>query len=189
MRTALAVCAALLLSACAFASERPLFDENEAVSPFADGARFIWLEDGEGDGQTVVYHRIGRAYDVAPKRGGETPLRVIFIDVPDTPEEDYVAQVRLRADEPMRAYAFLWRTEQGWRIVAAPGAFAEDSPAQALMRTLCAARPNNECHFARREDVLTFYHDAVHPIFVAGDARPEDFMDQIPADGAAPRTK
>lgn len=187
MRAVLALCAALFLSACVFSSETPLFDESEAATPFADGERFLWSENGRNP-ELVVYRRIGRAYSLAPEID-KSPMRILFIAVTDTPEEDYIAQVQLVSDEAVRAYAFMWRTETGWRIVAAPQAFAEDSPAQALMQTLCAARANSECEFARREDVLTFYREAAHPIFVSGGARPESYMDQTPTEGASPRTK
>lgn len=167
------------LVACAFSSEQPLFDDREAAAPFADGERFSWLENGDRNQRRVEYRRVGRGYEIASTDAGATPMGVTFFDVPDTQEDDYIAQVTLQPGEPGRVYAFMWRIEGGWRVVAAPGAFAAGASGKRLMASLCAARPNNECQFTRREHLLTFYREAVHAAFVAASGTPEAYIDQL----------
>ena len=60
------------------------------------------------------------SYGGYPTYGGGGPsmgARMKKLLVRETPEEDYVAQVRLRPDEEGRVYAFMWRTERGYRVV------------------------------------------------------------------------
>lgn len=180
MRAALAVAALLALSGCAFYANQALFPVNEASAPFADGAHFSWLENGRAR-ETVAYRRVGDGYEVRQISGEDAPMRVEFIPVRQTPDEDYVVQVAMDRTGDGRLYAFMWRTNEGFRIVAAP-AVAEES---ALAR-YCATRPNGECGFARREDLLAFYRAAIYPAFVAGGTTPADYVDQVPVAAETP---
>lgn len=174
MRAALAVVVSLALTGCAFYADQALFARNETTAPFADGARFSWFENGRAR-ETVTYRRAGEGYEVRQANGEDAPMRVEFIPVRQTPDEDYVVQVAMDRTGDGRIYAFMWRTDEGFRIVAAP-AVAEES---ALAR-YCATRPNGECGFARREDLLAFYRAAIYPEFVAGGVTPADYLDQVP---------
>ena len=186
MRAWAGLAAGLLLAACAFWSERPLFGEEDGALPFDDGARFIWRENGNDEAaQEVVYHRAGRRYDVTPSAGGERPMRVMFVDVPETAEEDYIAQVALPSEESVRLYAFMWRAEGGYRIIAAPRAFAGGSPGRRMMDRVCVTQRNGECQLGSRQKLMELYLNAVYPAFVVGDETPEDFMDQLPIDAGA----
>ncbi|MEZ6022004.1 MAG: hypothetical protein R3C16_00965 [Hyphomonadaceae bacterium] len=180
---------ALLLGACVFSSEAPLFSEDEAVTPFAEGVQFTWVENGGEGREVVTYHRAGAAYQIGPD-GREEAIHALFIDLPETPEDDYIVQVRLRPEEPVRAYAYMWRIAGGYRTVASPGAFPKGSIGETAMQTKCMRMSMRECRFATAADVRAFYLEAVYPAFVVGDAIPGDYMDQLtspPAPQSPPR--
>jgi hypothetical protein len=180
MRAAAAIALAAFLGACAFWSDGALFDESDAVAPIADGARFLWVEDDAGETQTIVYRRVGAGYEFVAVNSDETPMGVIFVEVRETPEEDYIAQVTLRPEDKSRAYAFMWRTDRGYRIVSAPRVLEDDERGAAALAQRCSARPNGECRFSGASDVVALYREAVYPAFVLTGDDPNDYIDQTP---------
>jgi hypothetical protein len=186
-RAAAALAAALVVAACAFSSERALFRVRDAATPIADGARFYWRENGRiEEARQVVYRRTGRNYEVLPVEEEDRPIGVLFIAVPDTPEEDYVVQAALFEDEEVRAYAFMWRMGESYRVVAAPRVVEGDGQGEAALARYCAARINSECRFDRAADVVAFYREAIYPAFVTSGRTPPDYVDQTPAGPEAP---
>jgi hypothetical protein len=180
MRAAAAFALATLLGACAFWSDAALFDERDAVAPIQDGARFLWIEDNGDETQTIVYRRVGAGYEFVAVNSDEAPMGVIFVEVSETPEEDYIAQVTLRPEDKSRAYAFMWRTERGYRIVSAPRIFDDDERGGAALAQRCAERPSGECRFSSASDVVALYREAIYPAFVLTGAEPNDYIDQTP---------
>jgi hypothetical protein len=160
---------ALMLSACAFASERPFFTERDAATPFADMARFVWRDDAAE--QVATYRRKGRVYEITLDHD-EEPLRALFIEIDDTPEQDYIAQIEEPGGGQARLYAFFLPTDFGYHIVVAPQALSDDATAQGVLQSHCAARPYNECHFASAADLMALYREAIYPLFVTGGATP-----------------
>ncbi|HRP12687.1 MAG TPA: hypothetical protein PLK37_16800, partial [Terricaulis sp.] len=154
LRAISAFAAALLLAACAFWSERAYFADSEGAHPFADGARFIWRESGSQQQQTIVFTRTGAGYTLqdigAPD---ERPIEMLLVPVPETPEADFIAQVKLPNAEGARAYAFLWPISGGYRLLAAPGSLDELSAAEPVMVRQCTARPQGECRIGGRDAV------------------------------------
>lgn len=182
MRAVVGLCAALLVAACAFWSERPLFADAEAAHPFADGARFVWRESGSQQQQSIVFTRAGAGYVLQDENApDEQPIQMMFIPVPATPEDDFIAQVKLPNAEGARAYAFVWPHGQGYRLFAAPSALDALSAAEPVLVRHCAARPQGECQVASREGVLAIYAEAVYPAFVTGAAAPRAYIELIPA--------
>lgn len=178
MKRLAALLFAAALGACAFWADRALFDENDAAQPIADGARFAWIENGAMQDR-VSYRRVGAGYEVAPVgENDDPPMRVWFFTVNETPEEDYIAQVAMRQGESERFYAFMWRTAEGYRLIAGPRAL-EDAGGQEALSRRCSARPSGECRFDRADDVVALYREAVYPAFVLGDATPSDYVDQV----------
>jgi hypothetical protein len=176
------LCAALLLAACAFWSERPFFADTEAAHPIADGARFVWREAGSQQRQTVVFTRAGAGYVLQDEsEPDERPIEMMLIAVPDTPEGDFIAQVKLPNAEGARAYAFLWPSGDGYRLFAAPSALDAMSAAEPVLVRHCAARPQGECKIAAREDLIAIYREAVYPAFVSGAAAPRAYIELTPA--------
>lgn len=178
MRAALALAAALLLAACAFWSERPLFEPHEAAAPFADGARFTWIPEREQGREEVVYRRVGAEYEIAQiDHADDPPIRALFIAVPSTPEDDYIVQAKLGYSEDTRAIAFMWPIEGGHRFIVAPRALGSIS--RERLDALCRPQPSGECRFESREQVLAVYEEIIYPLFVASEATPADYIDQI----------
>lgn len=182
MRALLGLCAALLLAACAFWSERPLFADADAAHPFADGMRFVWRESGSQQQQTIIFTRSGAGYVLQDiDEPDERPIQMMLIAVPETPENDFIAQVQLPNAEGARAYAFLWPHGEGYRLFAAPGALDALSAAEPVLVRHCAARPQGECQIASREGVEAIYAEAVYPAFVTGAATPRAYIELLPA--------
>src|SRR5690606_14328922 len=122
-RALLGLGAALLSAACAFWSDRAFFAESEAVQPFESGARFVWREGGGGESQTIVFTRAGAGYVLQDvNEPDDKPIEMMLVALPETPEEDFIAQVTLPNAEGVRAYAFLWSAGDGYRMLAAPRA-------------------------------------------------------------------
>lgn len=187
VRAALASLALIAAAACTFSSERPLFTERSGAHPFSHDARFTWREDGGGDLFTVIYRRVGARYEVAAEEDeGERPISVLFIAVPQTPEDDYIAQVAIEPGAQERAYAFLYPIAGGHRIVSAPSIVDDHAAGQAALQRRCRTRPNGECQFASGRDVIAFYREAIYPIFVRGVATPHDYIDQTPIGASSP---
>lgn len=177
MRALAALCFAALTSACVFWSEKPLFDTEDAVALFADGGRFVWTEGGATQSVTYRLTAGARRYSVLPD-DGERPIDVAFFPIAETPEDDYVAELYLPADEHVPVYAFMWAIDGGYRVVAAPRALNEQG--QALRERLCSAGPYGECQLESQDALLSFYREGVYPSFVIGGQTPNDFIDQAP---------
>jgi hypothetical protein len=186
-----AVVSALALASCAFSSEQALFADNEGAAPIADGAMYDWKPSNEADEDFVVrFTRVGSGYELRPVgQNGERPMQVLFVDVPETPENDYIAQVIIDADRPEAfAYAYLWPTgADGYRVFAQPSAFGEDG---ALYRVegYCTPASYSACTFTRADDVRRYYRDVLYPAFRSGHI-PASYLTLTPAAGAAPARK
>jgi hypothetical protein len=178
--------AALLLSACAFSSPEPFFHARDGALPIADGARFAWVEEGS-EARSITFRRRGRTYDVIGF-GDERPMEgALFVAIPETREEDYVVQVRLMPDETAAVYAFVWRTDDGFRLMTNVRAFSDPPPQQAFDE-LCQMKQYYECEFRSRGDLLRFYRAHVHPAFVrAGTQTPVRYAELRPENAAAKR--
>lgn len=172
----------VLVAACAFWSERPLFAGSEAVHPFADGARFIWREHGSEERIPLTFTRNGDGYTLQDERApDERPIEMMLVAVPETPEQDFIAQVTLPNGDTSRAYAYLWPVGGGYRVFAAPNALDQLAAAEATLAAHCIQRPQGECKIETREGVLAIYRGVIYPRFVAGGAAPSDYMDMVPA--------
>jgi hypothetical protein len=134
----------------------------------------------------VIYRRAGQGYQVFPVDDDDRPIDVLFVAVSETPEEDYIAQAALFEDEQVRTYAFMWRVDDGYRVVAAPRVVEGEARGDAALARYCSARINGECRFDRAADVVAFYREAIYPALVAGGRTPVDYIDQVPAGSEAP---
>lgn len=186
-----ALVTALALASCAFSSERALFADSEGVTPFAGGAVYDWKPSDEPDEDMVVrFTRAGAGYEVRPvDRNDERPMQVLFIEIPETPESDYIAQVVLNPEDRQGfAYAYLWPVgEDRYRAFVQPNAF--DAGA-ALYRTdgYCTPAQYGGCTFMSADDVRRYYRDVLYPAFRSGHI-PESYLNLTPAAGAAPARK
>lgn len=183
----LLVVAALALSACAFGSEEPLFADRDGVRLFGENETLMWNERPEGEAFRVSFTRDGAGYLMRKvDESSDPPIRVLFVPIRETPEDDYVAQVQLGRDGADGvAYAFVWRNGHGYRVFADPRAFDGGAPAEASR--YCQAVGQGECHFASRADLIGYYRTIVHPRFVRGGGAPQSYLDlthDFPNDGA-----
>lgn len=182
------LCALALLGACAFGSDQELFSVSDAAQPFADGARFTWVESG-GERLDVVFRRDadGR-YTIAPTSGEDPLPGVLFVPIASTPEEDYVAQLRFNTDNDGVVYAFLWRTAEGYRVVVDPGQLTPDDELSAA-DPYCTWQTYQGCGLSSREDAFGVYGALIYPRFVVGAQTPEGYIDLLRpgADAAPPR--
>jgi hypothetical protein len=148
-----------------------------------------WTENSDPDRDfEVVFERQGDgAYVITRTADAEEPISgVLFVPVPDTPEEDYVAQLRLNKSEPAVVFAFLWRTEDGFRVVSAPGGLLPGDDLSAA-DPYCSWQSYQGCTIARREDVFSVYRVLIYPNFVTGGLTPESYLDLAPLDGQPSR--
>jgi hypothetical protein len=184
MRGAGILLAAFALASCAFGSEEPLFGAEDAVAPFADGAAFHWLPHPDDERLIVRFSRVGNGYEVIPvNRPDERPMRILFVSIVETHEDDYIGQIELEADGRGRAYAFLWPMgDDRYRIVYEPRAFAENGENAAPQ--LCAPASYGGCTFHSAEDVRAYYRNVLYPAFRSGQT-PERYLDMISADAEA----
>lgn len=168
--------AAILLGACTFSSEAPFFDVGAAAFPIADGARFDWVEPfPAGERFDVTFHRTDAGYAMTDKSHPDEPMELLFVAIPETPEEDYIAQVRLENGDGERAYAFVWRTGDVFRIVSSPGSV---EPGRKPLRggdAYCHWRSYQECRLAGGNDLRALYRTAIYPRFVAGGDLPGSY--------------
>ncbi len=179
---ALILIALLALSACAFSSDRPFFVKADAAFPLAIGARLEWHDRPDGESFVMQVARDEGGYVFRDEAKPDEPLRnVLFIPITDTPEEDYIVQVRLRADDEATAYGFLWRTAEGYRAITSPSAFESDDAHTAMLTRLCAARGYGACHVRSARDLRAIYRRIVRPLFVTGAAVPDSYVDLVPA--------
>jgi hypothetical protein len=175
-----------LLGACAFGSERELFTTSDGVQPFEHGARWVWSEsEDSGNRFDLVFERDANGrYTIAPTSGQDPIPGVLFVPITGTPEEDYVVQVRLNAENDGAVYAFLWRTDAGYRLVVDPGRLTEDDDLSAA-DPYCAWQTYQSCGISRREDVFAVYQALIHARFVVGGEAPESYVDLLPPGAAA----
>jgi len=177
-----------LLGACAFSSEREFFTTRDGVQPFADGAHWIWAESGDSGERFELTFDLdddGR-YTVAPRSGQEPIPGVLFVPLSETPEEDYVVQVRLNQDNDAVLYAFLWRTGSGYRLVVDPGRLTADDDLSAA-DPYCEWQSYQSCSISRREDVFAIYRVLIHSRFVVGGEMPESYVDLLTPGAAVGR--
>ncbi len=180
--------ALLLAGACAFGSDKMLFGAGDSVQPFADGARFTWSASGGERFDAEFRLETDGHYTIAPLNG-EAPLSgVLFVAIGSTPEEDYVAQLRLSSDSEGVIFAFLWRTPTGYRAVLDPGRLIPDDDLAAA-DPYCTWQTYQSCGIARREDVFAVYCALIYDRFVLGGVEPVSYIDLLlpDADGAPKR--
>jgi hypothetical protein len=173
--------ALLVLAGCAFGSETPLFNEGDGVALFGDGQTMRMDERPGGQAELMRFVRDGNAYLMAPQNEGRS-MRIFFAPVESTPEEDYVAALRISDDGQGIAYAFVWRHGDRLRAIAAPSGVGEDEPDARF----CQVLSMRQCQFNRREDVLGYYQARIYPRFVVGDEAPASYIDLTPS-AEAPR--
>lgn len=186
-----AVAAGLVLASCAFSSEQALFADGEGVTPFADGAVYDWKPSDEPDEDMVVrFARVGTGYEIHPvDRSGERPMQALFIDIPETPERDYIVQVLIDPDDREGfAYVYMWSVGEGrYRAFIQPNAF-DDSGELHGVQGYCTPAQYSGCSFTRAEDVRRYYRDVLYPSFRSGHT-PARYLDLTPAAGTAPVRK
>ena len=179
--------AALALSACAFTSEAPFFQPREAVYPISDGATLDFADSG-GEVTPLTFHQAAAGgYGVIDASHADEPMEVLFIAIAETPEDDYILQVQLERGDSSRAYAFMWREGEGFRMVMDPGILEPSHKILVGLDTFCTWRPYRECTLRTREDLLTLYRNAIYPRFVVGNESPGSFATLAPHGIAAPK--
>lgn len=173
--------ALLALASCAFGSEREFFTAADGAQPFENGAHWMWVESEDfGNRVDLVFERGADGRYTAAPTSGEEPIRgVLFVPITSTPEEDYVVQVRLKADDDGAVYAFLWRTDAGYRLVADPGRLTEDDDLSTA-DAYCVWQTYQSCSISRRDDVFSIYAALVYSRFVVGGETPESYVDLLP---------
>lgn len=178
-----------VLAGCAFGSETAFFNSDDAAQPIADGARMRWTQsDTPGERFEVSFHQEpdGR-YRIDNLGEEEEPMRgVLFVPIADTPEEDYVVQLRLNMEVDSVALAYMWREGESYRVVYSPsGLFADDDLSAA--DAYCQWQTYQGCNIRSREEVFAVYRALIYPSFVAGDLSPEAFIELTPLDGEPAR--
>lgn len=183
------LCAAALAS-CAFGSESALFAERDATAAFADGALYKLESNEEPESFEIIrFGQVGSAYDLrSAADADETPARTLFITLPETPEDDYIVQIRLTDDTDAVAYGFAWPIGQGaYRVHIAPAAFdasGEQPPAEAY----CARMSTYGCVFAEAQAVRRYYLEVLYPAFSTGHV-PARYLQMTPWSGEIPQGK
>lgn len=175
-----------LLNGCVFGAEAEFFSEADGAQVFADGAQFIWSESGsESQGFPVVFRREGGGrYALGPLENGDSIQGILFVPILATPEEDYIAQLRLRPGEDGVLFAFVWRRGDHYRLVVDPGRLTLDDDLSAA-DPYCRWQSYQTCEFTSREDVFGVYNALIHPRFVVGDETPESYLDLLALDAGA----
>jgi hypothetical protein len=180
--------ALVLLSACAFSSERAFFNAADASQPIADGARYLWQAPGD-EAMDVTFHLRGAEYELTERNHADDTLAgLLFIDVPETPADDYVVQWQQEQGSDVRIYAFMLANGAGYRIYSSPSLFdAPDGskPAEAY----CQPMAYGECRFSTRERLLAFYQNVVYPALAAGAVTSDDYLELTPFVTTAPDRK
>jgi hypothetical protein len=109
---------------------------------------------------------------------------VLFVPIADTPEEDYVVQIRLNAEAEDVTFTYMWLEGAGYRAVSTPGAlFADDNLSAA--DPYCQWQTYQGCSIASRENVFAVYRALIYPAFVTGDRTPEGYIELMPLDEPA----
>jgi hypothetical protein len=183
--------AALVLAGCAFSSEHALFAIEEGMAPIADGALYDWRPSDETDEDIVVrFKREGAWYQLEHVGdSGERPIRVLFVGIPETPQNDYIAQVVFDPESQSGfVYAFLWPVgEGGFRVFIQPTAF-DDRGELHEVEGYCAPGSYGACAFNSAEDLRRYYRNALYPAFRSGHT-PARYLDLTPIEEAAARRK
>ncbi|MGE3250411.1 MAG: hypothetical protein AB7J28_11685 [Hyphomonadaceae bacterium] len=181
MRAAL-VLGLFLLSGCAFSAPAPLFTGADAAYPFADGTR-VEMTTSADERQLLTFTRAadGGYVLTGQNRDGESEsMPLLFVDVPETPEEDYIVQVHIDTDDNVVAFGFAWRMDGGaLRIFSDPDAFDETAHV-AQLDALCTRLTFGECQLDTREEVLAVARDLVAPHIIRSDATLDDWIDLTP---------
>lgn len=129
-------------------------------------------------------HAASGGYGVTEDAHPGEVMPVVFLAVADTPEDDYILQVRLERGDSSRAYAFAWRDGEGYRVLASPGSLEEGAKPLVGARDFCSWRDYHECALSSREDLMSLYQDVIYPRFVAGGEVPGSYATLIPHDDA-----
>jgi hypothetical protein len=167
--------AVLLLAGCSFGSEEPLFNERDGFALFGDGQTVRMTEHPTGSAEVMTFVRDGDAYLMSPP--GETQtMRIFFAPITSTPEEDYIAQLRISREGQGVAYAFVWRYGDRLRAISAPNGVSETSPDSRFCRML----ELRQCQFESREDAIGYYRETIYPRFVVGDEAANAYIDLTP---------
>ncbi len=184
----LALLTALALGACAFSSEQAFFSDADAAEPFEDGSRFEWRAP-EDSPLTVVFHRVGAGYTVTELSGDGGPMTgVLLVAVPETPQEDYIVQWTSESDQQQRAYAFMMRAGDGYRVFSDPASFEERGDGPKPADAYCERRAYGECVFNSRSDLLAYYQAIAYPALRDGAAAMDGALVLTPlSDAATPR--
>jgi hypothetical protein len=185
MRFAVGVLLAVSAAACAFFSEAPFFDDAEGGSPIDDGAQFIYREVSVSPRSlTLTFSRAGARYDVDLGIAGEKPFKdALLVPIQHTPELDYILQWQPDPDSDYVTYSFVWRTNDGYRLVGAPRALDDTRFATMTLRGLqrvCTEVRYRGCRFDSREALMAFYSDHIYSRFVAGNDTPTQYADLTP---------
>jgi hypothetical protein len=172
---------ALALGACAFSSDAPLFAPRAAAFPIADGARYDWVEPfPAGERFDVTFRRVDGGYEMLEAAHPDEPMRVMFVPIPDTPEDDYIVQADLSSDDEGYAYAYAWRTDEIFRIVSDPGTVEPGPKRIQGVDAFCEWLSYSECKLASAEEVLALYRAAIYPRFVTGGDLPGRYTELAP---------
>lgn len=170
-----AVVVAVVIGACTFDSATPFFTEIDGVTPIADGVRYAFLEHKPGAEENeeseipqIVFRRRGGAYALVDDNPGSASMAAIFVPVPETAEDDYVVQIAIESGEG-RAYAFVWRSGDTYKLILAPGALDDFPAAASALPRFCTPGQLRSCAFANRDSLIAFYRNAIYPAFVAPD--------------------
>jgi hypothetical protein len=184
----LALLTALALSACSFSSEQALFNDSDAAQPFADGARFTWRAPDDPP-MTVTFEREGAGYTITEASHADTPMTgVLLVAVPETTQEGYIVQWASEAGQSERAYAFMVRVANGYRVFSGPGSFEPTGDGPKPADAYCERRAYGECVFASRTDLLAYYQAIAYPALREGAATMEGALELTPLpDAATPR--
>lgn len=181
MRQVAALCAAIVLASCTFDSEQPLFTTEDAVYPIEDGAVFNWRPYPDHEDLVVRFTRVGAGYEMRPVGDdNERPMRVQFVSIVQTHDDDYIAQLDFTGEGRGMAYAFLfpWGDDR-YRVIYEPRAFG-DRESQ-----LCVASSFGACTFRSAEDARAYFLTVLYPAWRSGQI-PERFIDIGPEGGALP---
>ncbi len=117
----------------------------------------------------------------------DDPVRgVLFVPIADTPEDDYVVQLRLNTEADAVALAFMWREGESYRVAYAPGGLSPDDNLSAA-DPYCQWQNYQGCSIGTRENVFAVYRALIYPNFVTGDLTPQAYIDLAPLDGTPPR--
>ncbi|QGZ95061.1 hypothetical protein [Terricaulis silvestris] len=183
-----AFAALLVLSACAFSSERAFFGAADASQPIADGARYVWQAPGD-EVMDVTFQLRGAEYELTERNHADDTLAgLLFIDVPETSADDYIVQWQQEQGSDVRIYAFMWADGAGYRIYSSPSAF--DAPdGSKPTEAYCQAMAYGECRFTTREQLLAFYQNVVYPALAGGSVTSDDYLELTPFADAAPDRK